>query len=785
MNKKPALLLNIIFIIGLLLSSCGLIPSTTEQPAESSTNEQVMKQAEVVFKVWIPENTPDGSSINIDILDEVTGLAIYPTRYALTQSNGLLYEVHVPVNVYSVVKYRYTKITDGAISENTSTGKQVRYRMVQITGPAIVEDVIYAWGDLPINKPTGRIQGRILDETSNTPVANMMVTAGGISTFTSAEGDYILEGLPIGTHNLVAYSIDGKYTIYQQGAMVAENATTPANIKVRPTQLVNVTFITKTPADASGGLPIRIIGNLYQLGNTFADLSGGFSTLENRAPIMTTRDDGSYAYTIQLPVGYDLRYKYTLGDGFWNAEHYANGTFRLRQLIIPSSDVVINDVIDTWSINKTAPFVFRLSVPDGTPVTDSISIQFNPFDWTPPLEMWNLGDNNYIYVLYGPYQLMGNISYRYCRNDQCEKSSGVVSGKTEDTMIISESDESKDVTDTITSWTNFDGSNTDAIVAVDVAKKVEGFVAGFELSDIYSPIYQSHYIDAINAIYQSKSNLIILSPTWSVTHNTPPIFEPVPGKDMMKSDLDQISGWVNNTQIPIAIYPQFNINNLNGSMDNWWLDAERSDGWWQSWFDRYRSFIINYAIYANQVQAEAIILNDANINPALPSGLLSDATPSGVPGDAFSRWQRIIEDIRSVYGGDIYFAVYEDTEVGNLTEVLSLVDKIYYPELPSTLLDSDSVKDDLHTYFTDKIYPLYEKNSKPVIVGIAFSENLTPNLQAHMYQLVLEEINGDSWISGIISNDFDPTIRVQNNSNSAFGKQAMEILKYWYPKLTE
>ena len=784
MNKKSALLLNFIVIIGLMLSSCGMLP-TSDQPAEISNNDQTLKQAEVVFKAWIPENTPEGATVNIDILDEVTGLAIYPTRYTLTQSNGYLYEVHVPVNIGSVVKYRYSKLDGSAVSENDSNGDPIRYRMAQITGPAIVEDVIYAWGDLPLDKPTGRIQGRILDETSNTPIANMLVTAGGVTTFTSAEGDYILEGLPIGTHNLFAYSTDGKYSIYQQGAMVAENATTPANIKVRPTQMVSVTFITNTPTDASGGLPIRIIGNLYQLGNTYADLSAGFSTLENHAPIMTTREDGSYAYTVQLPVGFDLRYKYTLGDGFWNAEHYSNGSFRVRQLIVPSSDVVINDVIDTWSINKTTPFVFRLTVPDNTPITDSVSLQLNPFDWTPPLDMWALGDNQYIYVLYGPYQLMGNISYRYCRNDQCEKSSGVVTGKTEDTMVISASSENKDITDTVSSWTNYAQLENDAIVAVDIDRKVEGFITGFQLSDEYSPIYQSHYIDAINSIYQSKSNLIILSPTWSVTNGTPPIFEPIPGKDMMKGDFEQITGWINQTQIPMAIFPQINTSGLDQSMSLWWVEAERSDGWWQSWFDRYRSFLINYAIYANQVQADAIILNDGNIGPALPSGHLSDGTPSGVPGDAFSRWQRIIEDIRAVYGGEIYWAVYDDSELENLSEVISLVDKVYYPELSPSLLESESYADDVHAYFTDSIYPIFEKNSKPVIVGITFGENLTPKLQAKLYQTVLEEINSESWVAGVVSNDFNPTIRVQDNSNSVFGKQAMEILKYWYPKFNE
>ncbi|MBI9049549.1 MAG: hypothetical protein JEZ00_09020 [Anaerolineaceae bacterium] len=782
MNKKPALLLHYIVIIGLILSSCSVLP--TDNQSGNPENGQSMKQAEVVFKVWVPENTPVDAVINLDILDEVTGLAIYPIRYTLSQSNGFLYEVHVPVNIGSMLKYRYSKLNGVSINENTSAGNSVRYRMVSINGPAIVEDVIYAWGDLPLTKPTGRIQGRILDETSNTGIGNIMVTAGGITTFTSSEGDYILEGLPIGTHNLVAYSIDGKYTLYQQGAMVAENATTPANIKIRPADLVTVTFITNTPADASGGLPIRMVGNLYQLGNTYSDVSAGFSTLDNRSPIMTVREDGSYAYSIKLPIGFDLRYKYSLGDGFWNAEHHSNGNFRLRQLIVPASDVVITDVIDTWSINKATPFVFRVTVPENTPAGDSVSIQLNPFDWTPPLEMWSLGNHQYIYVLYSPYQLLGDIAYRYCRNDQCNKSSAILVDKSVDSMVINAATEQRDITDVISSWSNFVTLESPAIVAVDISPKVHGFITGFELTADYSPNYQAHYTDAISSMYQSQSNLIMISPTWSVTHSSPPLFEPKPGHDMLKSDFEQIAQWVNDTSMPIAIYPQLNTSTMRISMDEWWLEAERSDGWWQSWFDRYRSYLMNYAVLANQVQAEAFVLNDGNIDPGLPSGLLPDATPSGVPGDAFSRWQRIIEDIRSVYAGDIYWAVYEDTNLENLSEIISLVDKVYYAELDTALISTENPSEDMAAYF-DEIHLVYNNHSKPVIIGITFQENLSPEKQASLYQLVFEEINAQSWIGGVISSNFDPTIRLQDQSNSVFGKPAMEIIKYWYPKLTQ
>ena len=779
MGKRIAHLFNSCIILGLLLSACGVVQPPQNASPDTSSG-QSLKQAEVVFKAWIPEDTPVDATVNVDILDEVTGLAIYPQRYVLAQSNGYLYEVHVPINIGSVVKYRYTKVSGSAVGEHNSDGAAVRYRILKVDGPAIVEDIIYAWGDSTLQKPTGRIQGRVLDETSNQPVPNLMISAGGMTTLTSSEGDYILEGLPVGTHNLVAYSIDGKYTLYQQGAMVAEGATTPANIKVRPADQVTVTFVTNTPGDASPGLPIAIVGNLYQLGNMYADLSAGFSTVQSRTAIMTVRDDGSYAYSMKLPVGFDLRYKYTLGDGFWNAEHAADGSFRLRQIIIPNQDIVINDTIDSWSINQTTPFVFRVTVPDNTPVADTISIQFNPFDWTAPMAMWSLGNHQYIYVLYSPYQLLGDITYRYCRNDQCDESIGVLTDKTAEQMVINQSAENKDITDVVSQWTNFQTVADQAIVAVDINKRIDGFVSGFALSDQYSPIDQSHYIDGLSAIYQSKANLIMVSPTWSITHQTPPIFEPKPGEDMLRTDVEQLSGWINETGIPLAIFPKFDTTGMD--MNQWWKNAERSDGWWQSWFDRYHTFIMNYALQAAAFQADVLVLNDGSIDPALPSGLLSDGNPSGVHGNAVDRWKQLITDIRSVYGGQIYWPVYENSDINNQKEIIAQVDKVIYAGMDNNLITSGNTAEDVELYFSEHIHPVYENTAKPLIIAIRFSSDIPAEKQDELYKAIFEQINQQSWVSGVISSGFNPTIRVDDVSNSVFGKPAMQLISYWYPK---
>ena len=110
-----------------------------------------------------------------------------------------------------------------------------------------------------------------------------------------------------------------------------------------PAQMVTVNFTLSLPSDTIQNTPIRLAGNLYQLGNTFGDLEGGLSTVATRMPVFSLQPDGSFALSMMLPVGADIRYKYTLGDGFWNAEHNTDGSFVLRQLIVPASSIAGSD----------------------------------------------------------------------------------------------------------------------------------------------------------------------------------------------------------------------------------------------------------------------------------------------------------------------------------------------------------------------------------------------------------------------------------------------------------
>ena len=152
-------------------------------------------------------------------------------------------------------------------------------------------------------------------------------------------------------------------------------------------------------------------------------------------------------------MGAYVQYKYTLGDGFWNAEHVSGGAFRLREFVVPSQDVILQDTVDTWSAGSSSPILFEVAVPSNTPAQDIVSIQLNAYDWTEPIPMWPLGGNRWAYKLYGPINTLGNLHYRYCRAGQCGSADDLATagdgaqGRAVETSLVQQ-----DIKDAVTEW---------------------------------------------------------------------------------------------------------------------------------------------------------------------------------------------------------------------------------------------------------------------------------------------------------------------------------------------
>ena len=815
--KSRFLLIGLFVCIWILLSGCNskLIPAPTQPdqksvvvnqtvaPASTDAIGSNIPQAFFDFRVLVPDDTPSTDQIYLVVLDEVTGLYLNSQTYPMTldETTGI-YSVKLPFPINSVIKYRYERQGDEfRTAEHTADGQPVRYRMVAIDGPGSVDDVVSRWTDSDYLWPSGRIEGSATDAVTGKPIANLLVTAGGAQTYTATDGSYLIESLPPGIHNLVGYSPEGSYQVFQQGAEIAADSTTPAPLSLTPSVLVNVTFDVKVPANTPPVVPVRLAGNLEQLGNTFGTLTGGVSTLATRMPVLAPQPDGSYKITLQLPAGADIRYKYTLGDGYWNAEHKADGGFQLRQLIVPNQDTTITDTVETWETNPGKAVTFDITVPENTPPEDFISIQFNPlFGWTEPVPMWNLGNNRWAYVLYSPLNLPGNLSYRYCRNNQCGAADDAATpglygaGRTVDLKQLPQQ-----FKESVEAWVDL-GQNIDpaSLPAIEATPRTPEFTSGIELTQSYHPSWQPLMGQALGEVKNLGVNWLYIDPTWSFTDTNPPVLQSVSGQDASSPDLVDTIQKAHEQGLKVALNPKPNFNNNETAScdtepcptagDLWWQEGARDFSWWLVWFKHYQTFLMNYAELAAQTGTETLIVGGDWLNPALPNGILFDGQPSGVPADAEQRWRTLLAEIRQKFPGIILWSLSEK-DVQTPPPFLDAVDGILidWPANPASSDTPAISPSELATQFGElmdgPIKDLQMTSGKPVIIALSAPSNPGLDYQLNNYQAMLEDINQRDWISGFISSDYYPVARIQDQSASIHGKPAENLLQNWFTRI--
>ena len=765
-------------------STPGVPPGPTATPQPS---------AAVTFSVTLPLPLLGGETLYLSVVDEVTGLGLNPVNYAMQGMDTLHYTVTIPFPLYSVVKYRFMRQGTLPTLEDDATDKPIRYRMYYVTGPGTVQDIVSSWTDSLFSGPTGRLSGQVADSTNSAPIPNILVAVDGQQTLTDSTGKFYLPNLAAGTHNLVAYALDGTYQTFQQGVTVVEAKSTPVSLSIAPASMIEVTFSISAPANTISNAPIHFAGNLYPLGNTFGDLLGGLSSVSTRMPVLTQETDGKYSLSLMLPVGADIHYKYSLGDGFWNAEHHADGSFVVRQLIVPAgpNPLQVQDAIETWQAGPSSPITFEVSVPAETPVSDIVSIQFNPlYGWMEPIPMWPAGNNQWIYQLYSPLNMLGDFQYRYCRNDQCGVADDVATAAGQLGHPVSTSLTPEDLQDAVSAWTWYQSPAPASLVAYPVTARAAGFWAGMEFVPGYDPTWQAWMPLAVQNVKGLNANWLVLSPTWTVSRTSPFVFSPTPGMDPLWADsMDTISR-ARASNLNVAIFP---APKLGTDVVTWWNTAPRDTAWWDSWFARYQSFADYHADLAAKSGAGALILGGEWVTPSLPGA-------SGSPADSDTRWRALLAEVRQHYSGAIYWAMAYPADFQTFPAFARDLDGVYLLWYVPYSGGVDVLKATAGQLLDAEIQPFQASLGKPVVIAAALpstSASLPPGtifqpgasqaavdltVQADAYQGLIAAINERAWIGGFVSRGYYPPAALQDASASIHGKPASDVLWYWYPR---
>jgi hypothetical protein len=794
------------------------IPGTPATPVTTGPTPTPQARAEVKISVRLPEALQAGEILAISVVDEVTGLALNAVDYQMTAVDNITYTTTLAIPDHAIIKYRYVRRGAASILEDTNTDAPIRYRIVSVNGPTQIVDTVSSWSDRAVNTLSGNIFGTVVNSDNGAPIPGILVTAGGAQMLTDSAGRFELVGLRGGDHNLVAYALDGSFDTFQQGATVAENQATPVQIQIKPAQLVNVIFTVAVPDSTQRGVPLRMAGNLLQLGNTFTDLRGGLSTVADRMPVMTPLPDGRYSVSLFLPVNAHIQYKYTLGDGFWNAEFSTAGTYVIRDLIVPPQNTTIDDVVQSWQTGPNGPILFEVSVPPDTPTGDAIYIQFNPYGWTPPIPMWPKGNNQWAYKLYGPLNIAGSFGYRYCRNAQC--------GSADDAQTAGESARGRTVTptlipqdlqDTVNQWTWSEKAPSPSIVSTTIPSRGTSFFAGVELQSYYDPSTLTFNPYALQNMQALGSNWVVYTPTWTYTRTSPILFTSVPGKDIFWNDTVAMVAQARALNLNVALFPQ---PRFATTADDFWSSVPRDAGWWDNWFNHYRAFVLHYADLASLSGAQAVILGGDWIAPALPQGELVDGTPSDVPADAESRWRSLVGEVRQHFRGNVLFALpYTTQEVVAPLSVLQDTDGVYLLWFAKLTDSANPNKADLLVeagrLLDENISPVQIQVNKPFIIALAYPSstysatgcipngngtcfdwmalsrpnadigtvNLNTQQQVDLYDALFNAINARSWVSGFVSRGYFQPVALLDKSASVHGKPAADLLWYWFPRL--
>jgi hypothetical protein len=779
------------------LASCSLI----NLPGSGKQTIPDLSQAEVGFQAILPSALPENASLVLEIEDDVTGIAFNPTRYVMDKQDDRTYFVKVNLVIGGVVKYRYIRQdNDNNTVEFTPQGTQIRYRMANITGPGILQDNISGWIDAQYSGAIGRVRGQFIDQATNSPIPNLLVIAEGIQTVTSSDGSFLLEGLTPGTHNLVAYSMDGQYNIFSQGVTIAEEATTPVYVSLNKRKTVDITFNITIPDGYNEQLPLRFASNLQSLGNIYADIYAGSTTVAANLPQLTRISKNHYQYKTTLPVGFDLQYKYTFGDGLWNSEVNSTGNFALRELVIPDHATTINDIVSSFTTPGFAPVSFVVNSSVAIPSDETISIQFNPFGWFESIPMTKLGDSQWVYTLYSPLSIFGDIEYRFCRNDLCEYTQGVA----KEDQKFAAGQQAQTFSQTVDEWTNYAVASaaTEVITYGGNITPRTDFAAGFETTNRYLPTWPAYLNSGLQKIAATGANYVVFSPTWSATRNSPPYLEPLPGVDISWTEMQTSILQAGQNNLNAAIFPRVNFPN---SAAGYWSAAKRDEGWWNSWYDCYHRYIMQVADWASLTGAKTIILGDPELSPSMQNGTLADGTASASPSDSDDQWRQLVKDVRSHFSGTILGAVAYPSS-SSVPGWLDSVDGIYLLySAPLAQVSNASVADletILQSDLEQNVYPSLSSLSKPVWLAVNYPSATNANAgctdklgscldnwadgqtdmttQAQIYNAAVIVAAKENWINGFIARGNQPLAVVLDSSPSVLSKPANDVLWFWY-----
>jgi hypothetical protein len=817
---KRLFALTALLVGALAFASCTLIGGPSGPPPVEAPSPTPLPAAEVTLWAVAPPSTPADATLQVELFDEIAGFAVPASVVTMRGDGAGTWSVGLTPPSGSVLYYRYARSAPGQAVEADARGDAIVTRLALVDGSTQIHDVLATWADAPETLPTGRIVGTLTDAAAGTPLADILVSVGGRSAFSDGQGGFRIDDLPPGLHTLVALSPSGAYLPVQQGAIVAAESETPAALGMTAAVPIVVTFQATVPPDTPGSAPVRVAGNVLALGNTFAGLAGGPSGSVGLMPQLVMVDPTHYLGVVQLYSGTGLRYRYTLGDGTWNAERDASGGGLTRQVVLPQADLTVADVVSTWHGPSGEAVTFNITSAVGLPPADQVSLQLKPSTWFEAVPMWPAGPAAWTYSLFSPLQAGTGLGYRYCRNQLCGIADDTETPGADPTgRQATPSGDPQTLNDTVNGWSWWQPDLGGAVVvAPDITPRAD-YEVGYEIAPAYTPTWLSSAAPALTTIADSGANAVLFTPAWVLRENAPVpqvLFDTqhAPLGDELVRQIGQAGALGLQAGLhPALIVPE-------GTLDDWWTQAPRDGAWWTVWFERYRSFLLTYAALAERGGAAKLVVGGPEVAPALPGGLLADGSPSGAPVDAETRWRSLLEEVRTIYHGPLAFEIDFGRTLQPPPPFLDAVDEVHvYWHVPlgeGRELASADMQAAAFSALDGSLLADPALEGKPIRLSVEYlsvdggatacaamadgscrppeafdagadpEPDLTLDLseQSDALNAVILAAYARDQIQGFYARRYYPPVALHDKSASVNGKPAGQMLAYWYSLIT-
>jgi hypothetical protein len=801
----------------LLLTACKGLPlprlvfDTPTPLATAGPPPTPLPTTIVTFRVRVPDATPANSAPAVSLLDLVSGTT---TTVVLTQAGASVWTGGTSAPQGSVLFYRYARPLPSYVEEVAADGQPIPFRLLAVNSEKpTIEETVAGWADVAPAAETGAIEGRVWNANTGQGVSGLLVTAAGQVTLSAHDGGFRLYRLPAGPLRVTMLAPDGSLRPANATVTVAAGQVTPVDLISQDPNAVHVTFVVRPPSGADPNAVLRLVGDVWQLGGTFVPAPGGAALAIARAPLLVPLADGRWAATVELYEGTHLHYKYTLGDGAWNGELNSSGEPRLRQLIVPASDLLVEDAVTTWSQPRAASITFEALTPESTPANDLLSIQFRTDRWLPPLPMWRVGTNDWRFVLYNPSDFSGSVFYRYCRNLACGAADDTATaGPGASGRFVSATFLSQNLRDNINGW-QWLGGQSSAGPSLPPVNAHLNFAAGAAFDETWQPNAAPFYSQGFNALRAEGANWVSVNRRLAAQVAPTPAFHDDPALAPLPADWHSLVSTAHTVGLQVALHPVTCHYTPYGACE-YWNGLTYDAPFWNNWFAAYEYALISQAALARDSGADLLVIGDFKLRPSFPG-------EPEAPPDAEARWRGLINNVRAVFKGRLAFELLMGEAVWpNPPAFLDAVDVVrlwwWSPLTNTSAANPADLAAAAAALLDSHALPLAQRFGKPVQLSVAYlsadgaatqclrradgachpfeaflasapdvsTYPLDLSEQADAYHALMLAVNDRPWIGGLLTYGYLPNVTLRDKSLSVRGKPAEAVLAAWWPGLT-